>query len=292
MGWRTVVITKGSKLDLKLNNLVIRSIEDVIKINLEEIEMLILESNQISITSCLLVELSKQKIPTVFCDDKHIPISSLLPFYGCHDCSKKVLLQTKWTDHQKAKIWSIIVYNKIFNQKKLLEDLNKNQEAIDLLDKYLDQIEDFDSTNREGLAAKVYFSALFGKDFKRGENDIINTCLNYGYQILLSSFIISVKANGYITELGIFHSSQHNYYNLASDLMEPFRIIIDKFVYEKNFDNFDTNEKRELQNILNQEIEINGRKQTVNNAINIYTKSILDVLSENNEEGEIKFIKI
>lgn len=74
--------------------------------------------------------------------------------------------------------------------------------------------------------------------------------------------------------------------------MEPFRIIIDKFVYEKNFDNFDTNEKRELQNILNQEIEINGRKQTVNNAINIYTKSILDVLSENNEEGEIKFIKI
>ena len=69
-------------------------------------------------------------------------------------------------------------------------------------------------------------------------------------------------------------------------------IIIDKFVYEKNFDNFDTNEKRELQNILNQEIEINGRKQTVNNAINIYTKSILDVLSENNEEGEIKFIKI
>ena len=126
MGWRTVVITKGSKLDLKLNNLVIRSIEDVIKINLEEIEMLILESNQISITSCLLVELSKQKIPTVFCDDKHIPISSLLPFYGCHDCSKKVLLQTKWTDHQKAKIWSIIVYNKIFNQKKLLEYLEQN----------------------------------------------------------------------------------------------------------------------------------------------------------------------
>lgn len=74
--------------------------------------------------------------------------------------------------------------------------------------------------------------------------------------------------------------------------MEPFRIIIDKFLYEKNFDNFDINEKRELQNILNQEIEINGRKQTVNNAINIYTKSILDALSENNEEGEIKFIKI
>lgn len=292
MGWRTVVVTKNAKLDLKLNNLVIRSIEEVNKINLEEIEMLILESNQIAITSCLLVELSKQKIPTIFCDDKHIPISSLLPFNACHDCSKKVLLQTQWTEEQKAKIWRIVVYNKIFNQKKLLETLYKSKESIDLLDKYLGEIEDFDSTNREGLAAKVYFSALFGKEFKRGENDVINSCLNYGYQILLSSFVIAVKANGYITELGIFHSSQHNYYNLASDLMEPFRIVVDKLVYEKQFDNFDTKEKRELQNILNSEININGRKQTVNNAISIYTKSILDALSENNEEGEIKFIRI
>ena len=292
MGWRTVVVTKSAKLDLKLNNLVIRSIEEVNKINLEEIEMLILESNQIAITSCLLVELSKQKIPTIFCDDKHIPISSLLPFNSCHDCSKKVLLQSKWTEEQKAKIWRIVVYNKIFNQKKLLETLYKSKEAIDLLNKYLGEIEDFDSTNREGLAAKVYFSALFGKDFKRGENDVINSCLNYGYQILLSSFVIAVKANGYITELGIFHSSQHNYYNLASDLMEPFRIVVDKLVYEKNFDNFDTSEKRELQNILNSKININGRKQTVNNAISIYTKSILDALSENSEEGEIKFIRI
>ena len=292
MGWRTVVVTKSAKLDLKLNNLVIRSIEEVNKINLEEIEMLILESNQIAITSCLLVELSKQKIPTIFCDDKHIPISSLLPFNCCHDCSKKVLLQSKWTEEQKAKIWRIVVYNKIFNQKKLLETLYKSKESIDLLDKYLGEIEDFDSTNREGLAAKVYFSALFGKDFKRGKNDVINSCLNYGYQILLSSFVIAVKANGYITELGIFHSSQHNYYNLASDLMEPFRIVVDKLVYEKQFDNFDTEEKRELQNILNSEININGRKQTVNNAISIYTKSILDALSENNEEGEIKFIRI
>jgi CRISPR-associated endonuclease Cas1 subtype II len=84
-----------------------------------------------------------------------------------------------------------------------------------------------DKTNREGHAAKVYFNALFGKDFSRKQLNDINAGLNYGYSIILSMFSREIVKNGCITQIGIKHSNYFNQYNLASDLMEPFRVIID-----------------------------------------------------------------
>lgn len=81
-----------------------------------------------------------------------------------------------------------------------------------------------------GHAAKVYFNALFGMDFTRTEESSINAALNYGYGILLSAFNREIVLNGYITQLGLFHNNMFNQFNLGSDLMEPFRTIVDQKV--------------------------------------------------------------
>ena len=138
-----------------------------------------------------------------------------------------------------------------------------------------------DKTNREAHAAKVYFNALFGLSFTRTADCPINAALNYGYSIILSAFTREIVANGYITQLGLFHDNMFNQFNLASDLMEPFRILIDKEVVSMIINEFGQDEKMRLVNVLNQEIMIDGKIQYVNNATKIYCKSIFAALNEN-----------
>ena len=186
-------------------------------------------------------------------------------------------------------MWTEIVTEKIRKQKELLELLGKEESA--LLDGYLKEIEWNDNTNREGHAAKVYFNAMFGLDFTRTEDNYINAALNYGYSIILSTFTREVVSNGYITQLGIFHDNMFNQFNLASDLMEPFRVLVDQEVYNMRLEQFEHEEKMLLVNILNKEIQIDGRIQYVNNAIKIYCKSIFDALNED-DSALIRFYKI
>ena len=91
---KTVCITKRAKLDLRMNHLIVRMEDDTFKIHLGEMQSLMIETTQVSITTALLAELSKQKIRVIICDEKHNPLSELLPYYGCHDCNKKIRLQT------------------------------------------------------------------------------------------------------------------------------------------------------------------------------------------------------
>ena len=165
------------------------------------------------------------------------------------------------------------------------------KEESKLLSLYLEEIEWGDKTNREGHAAKVYFNALFGMDFTRTEDNYINAALNYGYSIILSAFTREITANGYLTQLGIFHDNMFNQFNLASDFMEPFRILVDKKVCKMELLEFEHDEKMQLVDILNQEVQIDGRIQYVNNAIKIYCKSVLEALNED-DSSLIRFYKI
>ncbi len=248
------------------------------------------ETTQVSITTALLAELSKQRIRVVLCDEKHNPVSEVLPYYGRHDCSKKIGVQMKWDDRFKKEIWRQIVFHKIRNQKKLLEGKNCERYCIELLERYLTEIIPDDETNREGLAAKVYFSALFTNEFIRGDKTVLNAGLDYGYQILLSCFNREIKICGYLTEIGIHHCSQHNHFNLSSDLMEPFRPLVDQIVLENVNESFGTEEKRAIQSLLHKSVVINNRIQLLSNAIAIYTRSIVDAL-RNNDDTNIKWLE-
>ena len=278
-GWRIIVVTGRGKLDLRYNSISIRRDNRTDFIYIGEVNTLILETTTISITAALMCELIKQKVKVIFCDEKSNPHFELLPFYGSHDCSAKIKEQIAWTDFFKESLWTIIVTEKIENQMKLLKKLNKEEYRI--LQEYISQVEHNDSTNREGHSAKIYFSALFGNNFSRNKENSLNAFLNYGYQLLLSTFNKEIVANGYLTQIGIFHKNMFNYYNLSSDLMEPFRVIVDEVAYKENPQKFEKDEKRKLQNILNLKFRINNVNHYLSDIIKIYTKSIFDALSSN-----------
>ena len=288
MSWRTIVITKRAKLDLQLGFMVVRG-EHTTKVALNEIAVVLIESTAVSLTTSLLAELTKRKVKVIFCDEKRNPSSELVSYYGSHDTSNKIRKQIAWRKNTKEAVWTEIVSEKIRKQKELLELLGK--EEAELLSSYLQQIAWNDETNREGHAAKVYFNALFGLDFTRTEDNLINAALNYGYSIILSSFTREIVANGYITQLGLFHDNMFNQFNLASDLMEPFRPLVDKCVLGMKLEQFEHEEKMWLVDILNQEVQIDGKIQYVSNAIKIYCKSVFDALNED-DSALVRFYKI
>ena len=279
MSFRTVVITKQSKLSYKNRYLAVKSELEENYIHLSEIDTIIVDSIAVSISSYLLKELADNKINIIFCDEKHNPFGELNSFYSSHNTSKKILIQTKWNNKQKDELWSLIVKNKIINQALLLNKIKS--ENYDLLMSYVNEVRVGDKTNREAHSAKVYFNSLFTKSFIRNANDNINAALNYGYSILLSNFNKEIINNGYLTQLGIHHKSEFNQFNLACDLMEPFRPIIDNFVYYNQTREFDSKYKLDLINIFNNNYKYLSKNYTLKNIIKMYTKNTLDCLSDN-----------
>lgn len=286
MTWRTVVIRERAKLDYSLNFMTVRQEAGVRKISLGEIYMVIVENTAVSLTAVLLNELIKNKIKVVFCDEKRNPSSELIQYYGSHDTSLKYKNQLEWSKESKERIWTRIVYEKIFNQMQFLKKLNK--EEYRLLEQYLSELEWNDSSNREGFAAKVYFNAIYGMDFTRNKECFINAALDYGYSIILSAFNREIVASGYFTQLGLCHRNPFNKFNLSSDFMEPFRILIDEEVYNLEGTEFTKEHKNKLVNILNKTVIIDDKNQTIANAIRIYCRSLFSALAEN----DLEYIKM
>mgnify|MGYP004704524041 FL=1 len=279
------MISNVAKLDYQIGYLVVRG-QETTRIHLNEIKTLIIESTAVSMTAYLLSELTKNKVKVIFCDEKRNPSSELLPCYGSHDTSLKLRNQIKWDEIRKKEVWTQIVKEKILQQAALLQSLSK--EEYRMLVSYAEEMEFGDETNREGHAAKVYFNAMFGKQFTRTEECPLNAALNYGYSILLSMFNMEIVSNGYLTQLGLFHENMFNPFNLASDLMEPFRPIVDELVWKMKPECFETEEKRDILQMVNREVSIAGRREMLDNAVKIYCKSIFDVL-EGNADAVIRF---
>ena len=279
MGWRIVVIKNKSKLDYKMDYLVVRTEEKTTRVHIDEISILLIESTSVSLTAYLLAELSRKKVKVIFCDEKCNPVSELCNLYGSHDTSRKVREQIKWNEETKKIVWAEIVRTKIAGQ---LSNLDvKCSSERELLRQYISEILPGDTTNREGHAAKVYFNALFGTSFSRSDDNMINAALNYGYSILLSAFNREITMCGYLTQIGIFHDNMFNSFNLSCDFMESFRPFVDRLVLKLNLDKFEHEEKIKIANVLNETIKINGQNQYIANAIHIYTLSLFDALLEN-----------
>lgn len=285
MSWRTVVIASRCKLDYKMGFMLVRG-EETKRVFLDEVAILMIENPAVALTGCLLEALVEKKIKVIFCDAKRTPNSELVPYYNAYDCSRKIKSQVNWRDDVKGAVWADIVSEKIRKQADHLAELQKSDEA-ELLRSYLSQIELYDKTNREGHAAKVYFNALFGMDFTRSEENLINAALNYGYSIILSAFNREIVAHGYLTQLGIFHDNMFNHFNLSCDLMEPFRILVDRKVKNMKYSELTSKEKHLIVNILNDTVVIDQGKQTVLNAVKIYCRSVFDALNE----GDLSLIK-
>ncbi len=274
MGFRTVIVNSRAKLEFRLNFMIVRG-ENEKRIFIDEINTLIVQSTAVSLTAALLSELVRSGVKVVFCDEKFNPCSELVPYYGAHNTSKRYKIQMQWRDETKDEIWRLIIAQKITNQKNYLQKRGFTTEA-ELIGSYIPDILPGDTTNREGHSAKVYFNCLMPCGVSRRDGGFLNGCLNYGYAVLLSCFNREIVASGYLTQFGIWHDNEFNQFNLSSDLMEPFRTIVDEVAF--SLPEGDKEFKRKMADILNFQISIDGKTTTLDLAVRTYVRSVLNAL--------------
>ena len=281
MSWRSVVITRPTKLSVKNRQLKITQDEEC-TIPIEDISSIVLETPQISISSKVMSLMADNKVIMYSCDDKHLPNPTQKP-----PAQQSRELQNKhsqWnpTETFKTRCWQLVIMRKILNQAEVLKMCKKDFMGTHL-EEMSKKVNSGDTQNREAIAAKEYFQSLFANRFARSYDDIYNICLNYGYSIIRGAIARSVVSYGYIPAIGIHHKSELNNYNLVDDFMEPFRPIVDLWV-KTNITNdlkFDKYIRAELVNLLNLDVKIQGKVQSVNNAINIMIASYTTAITQN-----------
>ena len=280
MGWRIVVVTGVAKLDYKMGYLELRTVEEQRRVLLEEISVLMVESTAVSLTAYLLWQLVESGVNVVFCNPQHLPCAQLLPCAGSHDTAAKYRAQIAWPTPLCRQVWAHIVQAKIQGQAAVLQGVG--HPAAAQVAGYAAGVQPGDTTNREGHAAKVYFNALFGPGFTRSSGCHINAALNYGYSILLSVFAREAVANGYATQLGLFHHSVNNPYNLACDLMEPYRPLVDRLVYGLPNAPLTRDTRRAIARVLACQVQLQGKNYYLTDAAAITAKSVFNALQTGN----------
>ncbi|PXW91789.1 CRISPR-associated Cas1 family protein [Streptohalobacillus salinus] len=290
MGWRTVVVNQHSKLAYKNNALLFKTSEKQEVIHLSEIDILILETTDITLTTMLLKRLVDENILVIFCDDKRLPSAKLMPYFGRHDSSLQLAKQVVWEEEKRQTVWTEIIAQKILNQHLYLREIEHYEKSQSILSLY-DGLELFDPTNREGHAARIYFQSLFDNSFSRELKMTINAALDYGYTLLLSVFAREIVKAGCLTQIGMKHVNQFNDFNLASDIMEPFRPLVDQIVFEHRDKEF-MQIKRQLFKLFTNNYVYNFQQMYLTNIVQDYTKKVIKVLNGEAELTDIPVFKV
>jgi CRISPR-associated protein Cas1 len=200
---------------------------------IEDIGFIVLEHPMISITLPLLNALSENNVAVIFCNDKQLPSSMLLNLDSNNTQQESFRAQVEASEPLKKGLWKQTIEAKIRNQAALLRKLGLDGDALKPL--YMN-VKSGDADNREGVAAKLYWNMLMGKDFVRQrEGASPNNLLNYGYTILRAAVARSLMGSGLLPAFGIFHRNRYNAFPLADDIMEPYRPFVDEIVHKLYF---------------------------------------------------------
>ncbi len=285
MSWRVIFIEESEHLSLYLDNIKIKNYDDDILVPLSDVHSLIIDNYKTTLSIHLINALTENKVNVVLCDIEHMPSSIIFPLFGHHLSMEAQTKQLNWTKQQKIMLHDIIVKHKIYNQRAMLQFIEADKEVLEKLKQFEEEVSDGDQYNREGLSAKMYFRNLFGSEFMRFEDDVINAGLNYGYAILRSQISRALVSKGLNTTFGFFHHGPQNKFNLSDDFIEPFRPIIDCYVYKELREAliFQKEHRIALVKQTTKKIIIQNKKQTIFNAINLYIESILSFI----ETGDI-----
>lgn len=286
MGWRSVIVTQHAKLSYTSHLMVVQTNDGINQIPIDDVELLLVSTTQAVITSALLSELAKRETKVIFVDNTLQPVCETVNCYPNNRTVDLIEKEINWAQHSKELLWTKIIAAKLINQLQVLDIYGHD---ISSLADQLNQLEINDPTNREAVVARKYFPILFeDTKFSRRSLSAVNAALNYGYSILLSMVNRAIVSKGYLTCLGIHHRSNENQFNLGSDLMEPFRPVIDYWVANQNFTELTPDVKYGLIDALNLEIEFNGKKMLLRNALNLYVSQCLNYLSGDTKEVRIE----
>ncbi|KXG09900.1 CRISPR-associated endonuclease Cas1 [Anoxybacillus sp. P3H1B] len=268
------MIRKPSKLSIRYNQLVIEQ-EEAVSIPLEDICSILIEEPAVTVTSVALSKMAEYNIALFTCDQKRLP-NGVFNTFQKHSRQLSVLyMQYAYTKPFKKRIWQQIVIQKLINQGKCLEFLNK--EGAEDLYRISKTVDSGDTNNREAYGAKKYFHYLFGSQFTRRSDNTINIALNYGYAIMRGIVARSLVNYGFFPCIGIHHDNDLNKFNLADDFMEVLRPLVDLYVAQhvNPDDEFSASIRADLYNLANVDILINDETLTVVNAVEEIAKSFV-----------------
>jgi len=228
---RTVYFSTPCYLSIKNKQLVVnRDNDDITTIPVEDLGFVVLESQRITISMPLIDELAANNVAVIFCNNSHMPHSMLFPLEGNHLQGELFRQQVSASEPLKKQLWKQTVEVKIINQARLLDKLGKKWKDIMALAK---EVKSNDATGREGAAARLYWTRLFGKIFTREQyGHFPNNFLNYGYIVLRAAVARALTGSGLMPTFSIHHHNRYNAYCLADDIMEPYRPYVDEVVYE------------------------------------------------------------
>lgn len=230
---RTLVFSNPINLSLKNQQIVIAykdTPDDKITVPIEDVGVVVLEHQQISITLPLINALTDNNVQLVICNNKGMPSSMLLNLDVNVTQGQTLRNQINTGEVLKKQLWKQIVERKIRNQANLLDKIGLDG---NVLRPFYSNVKSGDTDNREGIAARIYFQELFGGDFVRERDSLgINALLNYGYIVLRAAVARSLVSSGLFPALGIFHHNRSNAFPLADDIMEPYRPYVDEVVYD------------------------------------------------------------
>lgn len=280
MSWRVIYIEESDYLCLYLDNVKIRRNNNELMFPLADIHTLIIDNYKLILSVQLINKCMGNNINIIMCGINHMPESIIIPYIGNHQMPFMLRKQIAWASEIKMIVQKEIVESKIEAQKRLLIHNRKKEFVINKLNVFIKEVTPGDKTNREGLAAKMYFRELFGANFKRFNEDIINAGLNYGYGIMRSQITKVLISKGLNTSLGIFHKGPRNNFNLSDDIIEPFRPIIDEWVYDNLMKEkiFKREHRIALVKLTTRSIYFGDKKQTLFNAISMYVDEIIKIM--------------
>jgi CRISPR-associated protein Cas1 len=257
----------------------VRLIAETKQTPIEDIGLVILDHQQITITQALMSKLLENNVAVITCNYTHHPTGLLLNLEGNTLQSQKFRAQVEASVPLKKQLWQQTISAKIANQAALLK-----RERIDckLLERYAREVKSGDSENHEAKAAVYYWRNIFPEflNFTRlREGDPPNNLLNYGYAILRALVARSIVGSGLLPTLGIFHRNQYNAYCLADDIMEPYRPFVDKIVcgivnMNGRFLDMTPNMKKELLALPAMDTIMEGEKSPLMNAVQRTTASL------------------
>ena len=280
MSWRILIISTPAQVSVKMHSLVIDQKEKV-SIPLEDISVVVLDSYGIQLSAEVLMHLIEYKTTMIVCDQKHLPVAQLLP-YEPHSRQLKVLNnQLSLSEPFKKRLWQKIIQQKIINQGYVLSQLGFE----DTIGHLASTVQSGDSANREAYASRLYFSMLLGKNTTRKDEDKRNAALNFGYSIIRSLIARNLASYGFLTSMGVHHKNELNSYNLADDFIEPYRPIVDLFVYnsivfDSESSDLSKEERYKIIDILNFSCKLLEKFFPIKDAIELTIKSFISAINE------------
>lgn len=241
MVWRSVVISQPAKLKREHFSLVIEQSQSA-RVPFEDIAVIVLNNREITLTHPVLSACAEYGIGLYSTGDNHQPNGVFLPFLSHSRATRMMRLQLNLDKPQAKRAWAEIVKSKISNQAICLKlaypspqpspnGRGRNRMDFERLESYACRVRSGDVENMEAQASSYYFPQLFGKGFHRSQDCWVNAALDYGYAIIRGAITRGLVAHGFQPNIGLFHRSEQNAFNLADDLIEPYRALVDLHVF-------------------------------------------------------------